>query len=264
MAEQEVLRLDKIEKHYGLGAANRVAALKGVSLRLEAGRIYGLVGNNGSGKTTLLRIVAGLSRPDAGRLALFDAESEAELRRARRRLGVLVEAPNYYEDMTLLQNLRAQALLLPREEREDLRELCVLLGITPQVARRRLRKCSLGERQRYGLASALPGRPPLLLLDEPMNGLDPKGVAEVRELILRLNRDRGMTVLVSSHLLGELHKIATDYIFLRFGQVLETLSAEELDRQLEEGQWKDVEAWFLALERAAQAREGSLLGRKEG
>ena len=249
MAEQDILRMDKVEKHYGLGAANRVAALKGVSLRLEAGRIYGLVGNNGSGKTTLLRIVAGLSRPDAGSLALFDAESEAELRRARRRLGVLVEAPNYYEDMTLLQNLRAQALLLPREEREDLRELCVLLGITPQVARRRLRKCSLGERQRYGLASALLGKPELLLLDEPLNGLDPGGVVELRELLLRLNRERGMTLLLSSHLLTELHKVATDYLFLRRGELIEAVSAEELDRRVAEQGHKDVESYFIELNR---------------
>lgn len=249
MAEQDILRMDKVEKHYGLGAANRVAALKGVSLRLEAGRIYGLVGNNGSGKTTLLRIVAGLSRPDAGSLALFGAESEAELRRARRRLGVLVEAPNYYEDMTLLQNLRAQALLLPREEREDLRELCALLGITPQVARRRLRKCSLGERQRYGLASALLGKPELLLLDEPLNGLDPGGVVELRELLLRLNRERGMTLLLSSHLLTELHKVATDYLFLRRGELIEAVSAEELDRRVAEQGHKDVESYFIELNR---------------
>ena len=258
-----VFEAKDLRKEYGRGR-NRLTALAGIDLTLEEGRIYGLVGNNGAGKTTLMRLMAGLALPTGGSLSLFGAEDPKGLQQARQKLGALISQPAGYEDLTLWQNLRTQALLLPAGAEKELGPLCELVGLDASARRRSLRRCSTGQRQRYGLASALLGRPSLLLLDEPMNGLDPKGVAEVRELILRLNRDRGMTVLVSSHLLGELHKIATDYIFLRFGQVLETLSAEELDRQLEEGQWKDVEAWFLALERAAQAREGSLLGRKEG
>ena len=129
--------------------------------------------------------------------------------------------------------------------------------------RRTLRQCSTGQKQRYGLASALLGSPEFLLLDEPMNGLDPSGVAEMRELILRLNRDRGVTILISSHLLAELHKIATDYIFLRFGSILETITAAELDRRMEVRGLKDAEAYFLELEREARVREGSFLGLRE-
>ena len=249
MENDVILQAKGLTKRYGLRAENRVTALKELSFTLERGRIYGLVGNNGAGKTTLLRILSGLSTADEGSLSPFGSANERELRLARRRLGVLVEAPNYYEDMTLLQNLRAQAMLLPRESRREPRELCGLLGVTPQVARRRLRKCSLGERQRYGLASALLGKPELLLLDEPLNGLDPGGVVELRELLLRLNREEGLTMLISSHVLAELHKVATDYIFLRQGELAECLSAEELDRSIEEQGLKDVESWFLALNR---------------
>ena len=249
MENDVILQARGLTKRYGLRAENRVTALKELSFTLKRGRIYGLVGNNGAGKTTLLRILSGLSTADEGSLSLFGSANERELRLARRRLGVLVEAPNYYEDMTLLQNLRAQAMLLPRESRREPRELCGLLGVTPQVARRRLRKCSLGERQRYGLASALLGKPELLLLDEPLNGLDPGGVVELRELLLRLNREEGLTMLISSHVLAELHKVATDYIFLRQGELAECLSAEELDRSIEEQGLKDVESWFLALNR---------------
>ena len=129
------------------------------------------------------------------------------------------------------------------------------MGLDRDSLRRTLRQASAGQKQRYGLAAALLGSPKLLLLDEPMNALDPSGVAEIRELLLRLNREKGITILVSSHLLAELHKIATDYIFLRFGQVLETVTAEELDRRIEARGLKDAEAYFAELERSARATE---------
>lgn len=249
-------------KTYGRG--NRaVTALENVDLRLEEGHIYGLVGNNGAGKTTLLRLMAGLCFPTAGRMVLFGAEDEKSLARARLRMGSLIAEPSGYEDLSLRQNLRAQALLLPAAEKSDPEALCGLVGLDEKSRRRTLRQCSAGQKQRYGLASALLGSPELLLLDEPMNALDPGGAVEMRELLTRLNREKGLTMLISSHLLGELHKIATDYIFLRFGRVLETLSAGELEMRLEQRKLKDAEAYFLELERAALAREGSLLGRRE-
>ena len=251
-----------LRKEYGR-RRGALTALAGVDLRLESGRIYGLVGSNGAGKTTLLRLIAGLSFPTAGSMALFGAEDEKGLREARLRLGTLIADAAGYEDLSLWQNLRVQEVLLPMAQRQDLRALCDLVGLDRSGCRRTLRQCSTGQKQRYGLASALLGSPEFLLLDEPMNGLDPSGVAEMRELILRLNRERGVTILISSHLLAELHKIATDYIFLRFGSVLETVSAADLDRRMEERGMKDAEAYFLELERAARAREGSLLGLRE-
>ena len=155
-----------------------------------------------------------------------------------------------------------QESLLPRQEKPDLRALCELAGLDKGSLRRALRQCSTGQKQRYGLASALLGDPEFLLLDEPMNGLDPSGAAEMRELILRLHQ-RGKTILISSHLLTELHKVATDYIFLRFGSVMETISAAELDRRIAARSMKDPEAYFLELEREATRQAGSLLGRRE-
>ncbi len=252
-----------LRKEYGR-RGNRVTALADVDLALEEGHIYGLVGANGAGKTTLLRLIAGLALPTAGTLTLFGAADPKGLQAARLRMGALISEASGYEDLSLWQNLRAQALLLPAADKADLLALCETVGLDEGGRRRSLRHCSAGQKQRYGLASALLGEPELLLLDEPLNGLDPAGVAEIRELLLRLQRERGLTMLISSHLLEELHKVATDYIFLRFGRVLETLSAAELDRRIGERKLKDAEAYYLELERAAQAREGSFLGRREG
>ncbi len=244
-------------KEYGRGR-RRITALAGIDLRLESGRIYGLVGGNGAGKTTLLRLMAGLAFPTAGEMTLFGTSDPRGLAAGRQRMGCLIAGAAGYEDLSLRENLRAQALLLPDPGSADLRTLCELVGLDEGSRRRTLRQCSAGERQRYGLAAALLGDPELLLLDEPLNGLDPGGVAEVRELLLRLRRE-GKTLLVSSHLLEELHKTATDYIFLRFGQVLETVAASALDARLEARGLKDPEAYFLALEKEARAREGSLI-----
>ena len=257
-----VLEAKGLRKEYGRGK-NRLTALDGVDLTLEQGRIYGLVGNNGAGKTTLMRLIAGLALPTAGTVSLFGAADPAGLREARKRLGSLIAEPSGYEDLSIWQNLKAQAVLLPKERQPDLRALCAAVGLEGAVLRRSLRQCSAGQKQRYGLASALLGEPELLLLDEPMNGLDPSGVAEIRELLLRLNRERGLTVLVSSHLLGELHKIASDYVFLRFGRILETVPARELEARASARGLKDVEDYFIALDREAQRREGSLLGGRD-
>ena len=231
-------------------------ALDGVDLTLESGRIYGLVGNNGAGKTTLMRLIAGLALPTAGSLSLFGAESEKELFAARQRLGSLISQPAGYEDLSLWQNLVSQSVLLPDVSRKDLAALCDLVGLERSARRRSLRKASTGEKQRYGLAAALMGEPDLLLLDEPMNGLDPGGMAETRDLLLRLRQERGLTILISSHLLAELHEAATDYIFLHRGRVLETVTAEELDRRISERKLGNVEAYFLAL--VKNAREHTL------
>ena len=251
-----------LRKEYGRGH-RRLTALEGVDLRLEEGRIYGLVGANGAGKTTLLRLMAGLARPTAGEMALFGASDPKGLMVGRRRMGCLIGEAAGYEDLSLRQNLRAQALLLPEPGKADLPALCALVGLEDRSSRRTLRLCSAGEKRRYGLAAALLGDPEFLLLDEPLNGLDPGGVAEVRALLLRL-REEGKTLLISSHLLAELHKAATDYVFLRFGQVLETITAAELDARLEARGLKDPEAYFLALEKEALAREGSAIFREGG
>ncbi len=252
-----VFEAEGLGKTYGRGR-NLTTALSQVDLRLEEGRIYGLVGNNGAGKTTLMKLMAGLVLPTADSMSLFGARDPKGQQAARLQLGALISEASGYEDLSLWQNLRTQAILLPPSQRGDLRALCELVGLNRDSLRRTLRQASAGQKQRYGLAAALLGSPKLLLLDEPMNALDPGGVAEIRELLLRLNREKGITFLVSSHLLAELHKIATDYIFLRFGRVLETVTAEELDRRIEARGLRDAEAYFAELERSARAMETSL------
>ena len=222
-------------------------ALEGVDLNLEAGHIYGLVGNNGAGKTTLMRIIAGLVLPSGGTFTLFGANSERELFSARQRMGALIARPTGYDHLTLRQNLASQAMLIPEDRRADISALCDMVGLEEGPQNRRLWMASTGEKQRYGLAAALLGSPELLLLDEPMNGLDPRGIVDTRELLLRLNREKGMTILISSHLLTELHQAATDYLFLHRGRVLETVTAGELDRRIGERGLESVEAYFLAL-----------------
>ena len=238
--------IDLRDRRINLKDRMEFKALDGVDLALESGHIYGLVGNNGAGKTTLMRL------PTGGSLSLFGAGSEKELFAARKRLGSLISQPAGYEDLSLWQNLVSQSILLPHVTRKELSDLCSLVGLERSARRRSLRKASTGEKQRYGLAAALMGEPDLLLLDEPMNGLDPGGIADTRDLLLRLNRERGLTILISSHLLGELHRTATDYIFLHQGKVLETITAEELDRRIAEEKLRDVEAYFLALVKSAK------------
>lgn len=222
-------------------------ALDGVDLRLEAEHIYGLVGNNGAGKTTLMRIIVGLALPSGGTFSLFGASTDRELFSARQRMGSLIAKPTGYDHLTLRQNLVSQTMLIPEERRMDVSVLCDMVGLEDGPQHRRLWMASTGEKQRYGLAAALLGSPELLLLDEPMNGLDPRGIVDTRELLLRLNRERGMTILISSHLLTELHQVATDYIFLHHGRVLEAITAGELDRRIKERGLESVEAYFLAL-----------------
>ena len=244
--------IDLRDRRINLKDRMEFKVLDGADLTLESGHIYGLVGNNGAGKTTLMRLIAGLALPTGGSLSLFGAGSEKELFAARKRLGSLISQPAGYEDLSLWQNLVSQSILLPHVTRKDLSDLCSLVGLERSARRRSLRKASTGEKQRYGLAAALMGEPDLLLLDEPMNGLDPGGIADTRDLLLRLNRERGLTILISSHLLGELHRTATDYIFLHQGKVLETITAEELDRRIAEEKLRDVEAYFLALVKSAK------------
>ncbi len=232
------------------------SALDRVDLLLESGHIYGLVGNNGAGKTTLMRVIAGLAEPTGGSLSLFGAETERELFAARQRLGTLISHPAGYEDLSLWQNLVSQSLLVPGVTRQELHALCDLVGLERSARNRSLRKASTGEKQRYGLAAALMGSPDLLLLDEPMNGLDPSGIAEIRALLQELGREGKRTILISSHLLTELHQVATDYLFLHRGSVLETVTAAELDARIAERRFHDVEAYFLAL--VKNAKEYSL------
>jgi len=204
-------------------------ALDALNMRIPKGAVYGFVGKNGAGKTTLIRLICGLQEPTAGGFTLYGTENtDKKINRARRRLGAVVETPSIYLDMTAEDNLRQQYTVLGLPDFEGIGELLRLVGLE-NTGKKKARNFSLGMRQRLGIAVALAGDPDFLVLDEPVNGLDPQGIIEVRELILKLNRERGITVLISSHILDELSRLATHYGFIDAGRMIREMSAEELE-----------------------------------
>ncbi len=218
-----VLTTNALCKHY-----KNFKALNGLSMHVPKGAIYGFVGKNGAGKTTLIRLICGLQPATGGEFTLYGVKgTDREIGKARRRMGAVVETPSLYLDMTARDNLRQQYRILKLPSCEGMEELLNLVGLG-DVGRKKVRHFSLGMRQRLGIAVALAGDPDFLVLDEPVNGLDPQGIIEIRELILKLNRERQITVLVSSHILGELSKIATCYGFIDRGMLVKEISAGEL------------------------------------
>lgn len=204
-------------------------ALDGLSMHVPKGSIYGFVGRNGAGKTTLYRLISGLQRPTAGEFTLYGVRGcDREIHRVRRRMGVIVDTPSIYPDMTAEDNLRMQYLVLGLPSYEGIRELLELTGLG-DTGKKKAKNFSRGMRQRLGIAIALAGNPDLLVLDEPVNGLDPQGIIEVRELILKLNRERQITVIISSHILDELSRLATHYGFIDGGRIVKEVSAQELE-----------------------------------
>ena len=204
-------------------------AVDHLDLRVEPGDIYGFIGQNGAGKSTTLKLLCGLARPTQGEALIFGKPVRDSV--ARRRVGALIEQPGLYPDLSGQENLRLYAALLglDRPERQ-VGEILKTVGLSPKE-KKPVRHYSMGMKQRLGVALALLGGPDLLLLDEPINGLDPEGIREMRELLLGLNRNRGLTILVSSHILGELSKIATRYGIIQEGRMVEQITAAELEQK---------------------------------
>ena len=204
-------------------------AVNRLELVVEQGDIYGFIGQNGAGKSTTLKLLCGLARPTQGEALIFGKPVRDSV--ARRRVGALIEQPGLYPDLSGRENLRLCAALLGLDspERQG-EEILRTVGLAPGE-KKPVRHYSMGMKQRLGVALALLGGPDLLLLDEPINGLDPEGIREMRELLLRLNRERGLTILVSSHILGELSKIATRYGIIQQGRMVEQITAAELGQK---------------------------------
>ena len=204
-------------------------ALNGLDMHIPKGAIYGFVGRNGAGKTTLIRLLCGLQEPTGGSFTLYGVTHTAPgIERCRRRMGAVVESPAIYPDMTAEENLRQQHLVLGLPAADGAAGLLHLIGLDG-TGKKKAKAFSLGMRQRLGIAIALAGSPDFLVLDEPVNGLDPQGIIEMRELILKLNRERGITVLISSHILDELSRLATHYGFIDGGHMVREMSAAELE-----------------------------------
>ena len=219
-----ILETRSLSKHYG-----HFKALDGMDMHVPKGAIYSLVGKNGAGKTTLIRLICGLQEPSAGSFTLYGTENrDKAIVKARRRMGAVVETPSIYLDMTAEDNLKMQYRVLGLPSFEGIDQLLRLVGLE-NTGRKKARHFSLGMKQRLGIAVALAGDPDFLVLDEPVNGLDPQGIIEIRELILKLNRERQISVLISSHILDELSRLATHYGFVDSGRMVKEISAEELD-----------------------------------
>ena len=204
-------------------------ALNGLSMNVPKGAIYGFVGKNGAGKTTLIRLICGLQEPTSGEYTLYGTKNtDKEILKARRRMGAVVETPSIYLDMTAEDNLKQQYRVLGLPSYDGLADILKLVRLE-NTGKKKAKNFSLGMRQRLGIAIALVGDPDFLVLDEPVNGLDPQGIIEMRELILKLNREQQITVLISSHILDELSRLATHYGFIDKGQIVKEISAKELD-----------------------------------
>lgn len=219
-----VLKTDALSKHY-----KNFKALNELSMNIPKGSIYGFIGKNGAGKTTLIRLICGLQDPTSGEYTLYGiTNTEKEIGRSRRRMGAVVETPSIYLDMTAEDNLKQQYRILGLSSFDGLTDILKLVGLE-NTGKKKAKNFSLGMRQRLGIAIALAGSPDFLVLDEPINGLDPQGIIKMRELILRLNQEQHITFLISSHILDELSKLATYYGFIDNGHIVKELSAEELE-----------------------------------
>ena len=221
---QYVLKTNNLCKYYG-----KFKALENLNMTIPKGAIYGFVGKNGAGKTTLIRLLCGLQRPTSGSFEMFGiSNGSRDIYQARKQMGAIVETPALFMDMTAEGNLKQQYLNIGLPSYDGIKELLQLVGLENAGAKK-VKNFSLGMRQRLGIAVALCGNPDFIILDEPINGLDPQGIIEMRELIIKLNRDKGITVLISSHILDELAKLATHYGFIDGGRIVKEMSAQELE-----------------------------------
>ncbi|CDQ18510.1 ATP-binding cassette domain-containing protein [Halobacillus karajensis] len=218
-----VLKTNHLSKKY-----KSTMALDKVNISIKKGAIYGFIGQNGAGKSTLIRLVCGLAEPTTGSLELFGNTSERALIQNRKRIGTIIEGPALYPNMTAAENLEAHRLLKGIPGKECIEKTLALVGLQ-DTRKKKARNFSLGMKQRLGIAIALLGDPEFLILDEPINGLDPMGVVEIRGLLKKLNEEHGITIFISSHILSELHLLATHYGIIHKGNLIDQLSLKELN-----------------------------------
>lgn len=205
-------------------------ALEDVCMQVHRGDIYGFIGENGAGKTTLLRILCGLVFPSGGTFSLFGNTEKRDMQQSRKRMGCLIESPSIFPDMTARQNLDMIRTLRGIPGKSCIEEALAAVNLA-DTGNKKARNFSLGMKQRLGIAMTLLNRPEFLILDEPVNGLDPTNIIELRELLKKMNREIGTTILISSHILSELHQLATVYGFIRDGRMLEQITASQLDEK---------------------------------
>jgi len=222
---ENIVRTNYLTKCYGT-----YKAVDNVSITIKKGDIYGLVGRNGAGKTTLIRLLTGLIVKTRGSFELYGISDKQEINSVKCKMGAVVETPSLHFSMTAFENLMEQFIVLGLTNQNKIYDLLKLVGLS-DVGNKKVSNYSLGMKQRLGIAMALISDPDFLILDEPTNGLDPQGIIEVRELLIKLNKELNMTILISSHILSELSKLATCYGFIEQGKLLKEISAAEIHAQ---------------------------------
>lgn len=211
--------------------------LSEINMTIEKGKIYGLVGNNGAGKTTLLRCICGLLKFNSGEI-IFDGDGK------KTHIGALIETPGLFKDMTAFDNLMLKAKIIGyKQSEQEILELLAFAGLG-DVGKKKVGKFSMGMKQRLGIAMALIGNPEVILLDEPTNSLDPQGIMEVRKLISKISAERGITIMVSSHMLDELAKYATDFFIMKKGKIIKEMTVEEL---LSQSANSSIDEYYLSI-----------------
>lgn len=249
-----VIKTENLSKKYG-----KFLAVDQVNMVVNQGDIYGFIGKNGAGKTTFMKIICGLAKPTEGEIELFGSK---ELQKGQQRIGCAIENPALYPDFTARENILYYNRALGIASDDNVDELLKLVGLT-DTGKKKVKKFSLGMKQRLAIAIALVGNPDLLVLDEPINGLDPYGIREVRELLLKLNQEKNITILISSHILGELTKIATKYGIISKGALVDEFEAEELvDRckQCIKIEVNEIEKAAYVLEHKVQSNDYKVYG----
>jgi ABC-2 type transport system ATP-binding protein len=219
------IRTVNLSKKYG-----RDFAVENLNLNIRLGEIYGFIGKNGAGKTTAIRMITGVAAPSSGEIQLFDKHTQSEVQMARKRIGVLMDHPAIYPNMTTYENLEVNRLQRGIPGRECIEKVSELLQLE-EFKNKKVKNFSLGMKQKLGIAIALLGDPELLILDEPINGLDPVVIVEIRELLKKLRKDKNTTILISSHILSELYQLATCFGIIHEGRLLEELTLKELDEK---------------------------------
>ena len=221
-----MIRLQGVTKHYG---KNQV--LKSVNLSVMEGEIYGLIGKNGAGKTTIFKTLLGLSVYDGGKISIDGGNNEKELREARKDIGFFI-GKNFFDYMTARDNLKYYCILKGIKDHSEIDRVLNLVGL--DRVNTKYKGFSMGMKQRLGIACALLGNPKILVLDEPVNGLDPQGIAEIRHLLQNINKKHGTTIIVSSHILGELEHTATRFGILNDGIITREIDFEDLKKENDE------------------------------
>lgn len=219
-----ILETTDLTKKYG-----SQKAVDHVSMQVEKGAVYGLIGKNGAGKTTIMKLLSGLANPTDGEIRLFGKQGD-NVASEQKRIGLLIENPGAYPNMTAFENLKLKAIGMGVYEKEKIDDMLALVGLQ-SAGKKKVKQFSLGMKQRLGIGLALIGSPDFLILDEPINGLDPQGIIEIRHLIEKLNKEQKITILISSHILEELYKIVTHVGIIDRGELLVQLTKEELTKQ---------------------------------